>query len=109
MAGAIKSKLDNLKSSLVVTTGDNYVGTAPPQLKEKLATLFNEVAGYPGAPSQNEVDNIGVLSAQTQKAIADLELILEKDWKPLSKKASEKGLNADPKIKSRAAFLSERS
>jgi len=104
----IKGKLDNLKSTLVVTTGDNYVGTAPPQLKEKLATLFNEVAGYQGAPSQNEIDNINQLSTQTKKAIAELELILEKDWKPLSKKATDKGLNADPKIKGRAEFLSER-
>ena len=61
-----------------------------------------------GAPSQNEIDNINQLSTQTKKAIAELELILEKDWKPLSKKATDKGLNADPKIKGRAEFLSER-
>jgi hypothetical protein len=108
-ATALKSKLDNLKSTLVVTSGDNYVGSAPPQLKEKLATLFNEVAGYQGAPSQNEIDNIKLLSGQTKKAISDLESILEKDWKPVSKKASEKGLNTDPKIKSRTEFLSDRS
>lgn len=107
-ADAIKGKLNNLKASLVVTTGDNYVGAAPPQLKEKLATLFNEVAGYQGAPSENEIDNIKQLSAQTKKAIADLELILERDWKPLSKKASDKGLYSDPKMKNRAEFISER-
>jgi len=106
---AVKSKLDKLKSTLVVTTGDNYVGSAPPQLKEKLATLYNEVAGYQGAPSYTEIENIKLLSTQTQKAMADLDTIWEKDWKPFVKKVEEKGKNADPKIKTRAEFLSERS
>jgi hypothetical protein len=101
--------LEKLKSTLVVTTGDNYVGSAPPQLKEKLATLFNDVAGYQGAPSQNEIENIKLLSAQTSKANAELESILEKDWKPFAKKVEEKGSSADPKIKSKTEFLSERS
>jgi len=106
---AIKGKLEKLKQILVVTTGDNYVGSAPPQLKEKLATLYNEVAGYQGAPSQNEIENINQLATETKKAIAELDTILEKDWKPFSKKVEEKGSVADPKIKTRTEFLSERS
>ena len=77
----IVTSLNTLKETLVVTTGDNYVGSAPPQLKEKLATLYNEVAGYQGAPSQNEIESINQLATETKKAIADLETILEKDWK----------------------------
>ncbi len=108
-AQAIKAKLVKLKSSLVVTTGDNYVGSAPPQLKEKLATLYNEVAGYQGAPSTTEVENINLLADQTKKAIEELQILMEKEWNPLANKAAEKGANADPKIKSRDTFLSERS
>ena len=106
---ALKAKLQKIKTTLVVTTGDNYVGSAPPQLKEKLATLFNEVAGYQGAPSQTEIDNIALLADETKKVLAELQALWDKDWKTLSKKAQEKGLQAEPNLKSREAFLSERS
>ena len=36
----IKTELTELKKTLVITTGDNYVGTAESELREKMADLF---------------------------------------------------------------------
>ncbi|MFI8379590.1 WD40/YVTN/BNR-like repeat-containing protein [Leeuwenhoekiella sp. NPDC079379] len=38
-------ELTALKAKLVITTGDRYVQEAEPELREKLNTLYNEVAG----------------------------------------------------------------
>ena len=40
--------LDAMKKSWVVTTGDNYVGQAEPELREKIASLYGDVAAYSG-------------------------------------------------------------
>ena len=50
----LKSKLEDLKETLVITTGDNYVGAAEPQLREKMADLYAKVAESYSKPSPNE-------------------------------------------------------
>ena len=42
----LKSKLNELKKTLVITTGDNYVGSAEPELREKLADLFSKINNF---------------------------------------------------------------
>lgn len=61
LSGYIK-ELEALKETLVVTTGDNYVGGAEPQLREKLATLYGEIAGYAGKPSNAQLASLKVQS-----------------------------------------------
>lgn len=70
--------LDALKNTLVVTTGDNYVGTAPPQLREKLSSLYSDIATNYEAPSPAQKENISLLSDRFEKAKADFENIKSK-------------------------------
>ena len=51
------SKLDALKETMVITSGDNYVGASEPQLREKMTNLFQRVESNPGAPTTNELES----------------------------------------------------
>ena len=59
---AIKKEMTALKETLVVLKGDNYVGTAEPQLREKISSLYGSVAGYAGRPSNAQMANLTVLA-----------------------------------------------
>ena len=60
----ISSKLNELKKSLVITTGDNYVGAAKKQLREKMADLYSKVASSYDKPSANELDNLALIEEE---------------------------------------------
>lgn len=64
----IKAKLQTLKEGLVITTGDNYVGAAEPQLREKMADLFSKIAGSYAKPSPNEIEFLAVIEARFNAA-----------------------------------------
>ena len=64
----IKAKLQELKESLVITTGDNYVGAAEPQLREKMADLFSKIANSYAKPSPNEMEFLAVIEARFNAA-----------------------------------------
>ena len=53
-----KNKLQTLKESLVITTGDNYVGMAKNELREDLLDLFSKISASYDKPSQNDMDNL---------------------------------------------------
>ncbi|HSR60240.1 MAG TPA: hypothetical protein VLL47_05760 [Robiginitalea sp.] len=44
-------RLTALKETLVVTTGDNYVGLAEPRLRENMSGLYSKVSDSYDAPS----------------------------------------------------------
>jgi hypothetical protein len=52
-----------LKKTLVITTGDNYVGAAEKQLREKIGDLFSTIGAYYGAPSTTQLENLSMLQA----------------------------------------------
>ncbi len=63
--------LDVLKNKLVITKGDNYVGTAEKQLKEKLGELYNNVAGFFGKPSNVEMESAKTLAQKLSELKAE--------------------------------------
>ena len=63
-----RSKLNELKKSLVITTGDNYVGAAKKQLREKMADLYSKVASSYDKPSANELDNLALIEEEMKSA-----------------------------------------
>ncbi|PQJ22906.1 hypothetical protein [Tenacibaculum sp. SG-28] len=67
-ASAVLSTLQTLKEKLVVTTGDNYVGEAEPQLREKLSKLYAEVANQFEKPSRSQLENKEVLETNLKQA-----------------------------------------
>lgn len=77
--GKLKSKLIDLKKTLVITTGDNYVGAAAPELREKLANLYSKIADSYSVPSPNEMEYMEV--------ILDLYSTAEKEFNRLKKKS----------------------
>jgi len=62
------SKLNELKETLVITTGDNYVGTAKKQLREKMADLYSKIASSYDKPSDNELDNLSLIEGEFNRA-----------------------------------------
>lgn len=62
------TQLNKLKETLVITKGDNYVGSAEPQLREKISTLYSEVAGYYGRPSNAQLSNLALLEGKLKTA-----------------------------------------
>jgi len=62
------SKLNELKETLVITTGDNYVGAAEPQLREKMTDLYSKVASSYDKPSSDELRNLKVISSRFSNA-----------------------------------------
>ena len=65
------SKLNALKETLVITTGDNYVGSAEPQLREKMTDLYSKIASSYDAPTQADLENLQLISARFQEAKDD--------------------------------------
>jgi photosystem II stability/assembly factor-like uncharacterized protein len=57
----IVSKLTELKKTLVITTGDNYVGSAEPQLREKMTDLYSKIATSYDKPSNSELESLALI------------------------------------------------
>lgn len=70
-ATSMIAALNELKETLVVTTGDNYVGQAENQLREDMAELFSVIAGYFGAPSVSQMANLELLESRMNDAIKE--------------------------------------
>ncbi len=103
---SLASDIQALKETLVVTTGDNYVGAAEPRLREKLASLYSEITGYRGKPSGAQLKKMADFKAQMLKANGQLEKLMSKvsainamlkssNIAPLEFRDKETFLNAD--------------
>jgi len=73
---ALDSNLNSLKEDLVVLTGDNYVGAAEPQLREKIASLYGEVAGFPGPPSKAQQASMKLRQSELRAAEKELKKVM---------------------------------
>ncbi|MEX0273994.1 MAG: WD40/YVTN/BNR-like repeat-containing protein [Flavobacteriaceae bacterium] len=71
-------KLNALKETLVITTGDNYVGSAEPQLREKMADLFSKVASSYDKPSASELANLSAIEGRFKSAKTSFEKLKKK-------------------------------
>ena len=69
------NQLNALKETLVITTGDNYVGAAEPQLREKMTNIFQRIEENYGAPSPDEIQNLESIKNRYQKAADELDKI----------------------------------
>ena len=69
----------------MVTSGDNYVGAAEPQLKEKFNDIYGTISSYYGAPSSTQLENIASLKKDLTKAQQEFEKIKTENSKSLDK------------------------
>ncbi|PHS51903.1 MAG: hypothetical protein COB01_08880 [Lutibacter sp.] len=74
----IVDKLTALKESLVITTGDNYVGSAEPQLREKMADLYSKIARSYDVASHAELENLKSIEERFNNA--------KKEYKKIKRK-----------------------
>jgi hypothetical protein len=74
----VKEELNELKKTLVITTGDNYVGSAKPELREKLANLFSKIVGSYDKPSNNELANLKTIEDRFNASKATFEKLKKK-------------------------------
>lgn len=91
----LSDALNNLKETLVITTGDNYVGSAEPQLREKMTDIYAKIAGSYDKPSSNELGSIQIIEERFDQA--------KIDFAKLKKKAKTNDLN----LKTYEEFINE--
>ncbi len=76
-------ELNSLKKTLVITTGDNYVGSAENELREDILDLYSKVASRYDKPTQAEMENLAVLEKEMQEARDRMEKIRKKEIKKM--------------------------
>lgn len=64
----LAAKAAKLKNSLVALEGDFYIDEGE-RVNERLSDLYRQVSGYPGRPSQSQVDRAGTV----EKELADVQ------------------------------------
>ena len=75
----IKTAYNTLKEKLVVTTGDNYVGSAEKQLREKLGELYANVAGNFTAPSASQKENLELIKQRFDGSMTEFKTLKAKN------------------------------
>lgn len=74
----LAEKLNALKETLVVTTGDNYVGSAEPQLREKMADLYSKIADSYDKPSNAEMGSLKIIETRFSEAKTEFNKLKKK-------------------------------
>lgn len=84
--------LDALKNTLVITTGDNYVGSAEKQLREKLSDLMSTISSYYGAPSSTQLENLSLLETRLGDAKKSMQIIRDSQISKYKAKTEKAGI-----------------
>jgi photosystem II stability/assembly factor-like uncharacterized protein len=71
-------EMEDFNKKLVVTTGDNYVGTAEDQLREKITNLYASIMQFAGRPSNSQLESLNVLETEMTSAQQKFEEIKAK-------------------------------
>lgn len=74
----LATKLNTLKETLVITTGDNYTDTAEPQLREKMSDIFSKISNSYDKPSSAELETVQVIEDRFAKATKDFNKMKKK-------------------------------
>jgi hypothetical protein len=99
------SELQTLKESLVITTGDNYVSSGEPQLREKLADLYAKVAQGFTPPTSAELRNLALLESEFEQAKVSFSKLQEKYLPKLTEIEKTNGVSY--KIRSFEEFIED--
>ena len=83
------SALNKLKETLVITSGDNYVGAAENQLREKIGDLYSVVTNNFYKPGNSQYANLTILEKAFGEAKRKYSNIKKKELAKLEKAASK--------------------
>ncbi len=84
---AFATEINKLKGTLVVTTGDNYVGAAENQLREDMLDLYAKVAQSYHKPNRAEMDNLESIESKFNKGKEELAKLKDKWVSKVEKQA----------------------
>jgi hypothetical protein len=96
--------LDNLLKTLVITTGDNYVASADPELREKMGELYSGVTDNYGKVTGARKENFEVISEEFDEAKLKYQAIVGKEVKKFYSYLEKNEMDL-PNIKSKEEFL----
>ena len=103
-AEKLDNALEELRKDLVITTGDNYVASAEPELREKMGELYSNVASSYERGSGAHKLNYELISDEFSKAQDRYQAIKNKEGKKFMS-FLEKNDIAKPEIQSKEEFL----
>lgn len=98
--------LEALKKDLVITTGDNYVASAEPELREKMGDLYANVASSYDRVSGAQKQNLELISEEWNEAKVRYQGIMDKEGKKFMSFLEKNDIPA-PKMKSKEEFLNK--
>ncbi|WP_234110653.1 MULTISPECIES: VPS10 domain-containing protein [Chryseobacterium] len=100
----LKDAFQKQKEKMVITTGDNYVGTAEPQLREKLGELYSSVVTQFAAPTNSQLQNFENVKERYDNSLEELDQLNAKNRKKIEDKA--KSENIPFVLKTKDEFIS---
>ena len=77
---------------MVATTGDNYVGAAEKQLREKLGELYSNVASNFTAPSASQLENMEAIKELFDNSMKEFKTLKAKNESSIKKQAVLTGI-----------------
>ncbi|NND62428.1 MAG: hypothetical protein HKN48_04475 [Flavobacteriaceae bacterium] len=96
--------LEALRKDLVITTGDNYVASAEPELRERMGELYSGVASSYDRVSGARKQNFELISEEMNTAKEKFTQIMEKEGKKFMS-FLEKNELEKPRLKPKEEFL----
>ena len=99
--------LNSLLEDLVITTGDNYVASAEPELREKMGNLYSSVATSYDRVSGAQKQNFELVSENFENAKKRYNTIKDKEVKKLISFLIKNEIEL-PNIKSKEDFLKKK-
>ena len=96
--------LETLRKDLVVTTGDNYVASAEPELRERMGELYANIASSYDRVSGAQKQNYQLISEEFTAAKKRYQEIVDKEGKKFHK-FLEKNEMQKPKLQSKEDYL----
>ena len=105
VAQQLHEELETLRKDLVITTGDNYVAAAEPELRERMADLYSNIAGSYGRVTPAQKQNLELISEEFEEAKKRYAAIKDKEGKKFIKFLDKNDIEK-PTIKSKEEFLS---
>lgn len=103
-ADKLHSALEELRKDLVITTGDNYVASAEPELREKMGELYSNVASAYDRVSGAHKLNYELISEEFEDAKKRYQSIMDKEGKKFNS-FLEKNEIAIPETQTKEEFL----
>jgi len=68
VGGKLVAAMEDLRTDLVITTGDNYVGRAENQLREDLGEISSTIGSNFGPPTDSQLEGVALIKERMQEA-----------------------------------------